>query len=127
MEANEEWERINDESNVMDLLQLIQSCMTQRQTRQHPIHTLLDAEAQIYSFKQKNLADNEYYDKFKDLVTIAERLGSNIGAQEERVNAILQQIAADPDMPTEAERTQASDQAKDRYLAVMFLMNSDKK
>ena len=43
MEANEEWERINDESNVMDLLQLIQNCMTQRQTRQHPIHTLLDA------------------------------------------------------------------------------------
>lgn len=127
MEANEQWERINETSDVMDLLQLIQNCMTQRQTRQKPVHTLMDAEAQIYGFRQKNLANNEYYDKFKDLVTIAERLGSNIGAQTDQVEAILQTIAADPDMPTEAERAQAQDQAKDQYLAVMFLVNSDKK
>ena len=126
MEASEEWECINDESNVMDLLQLIQKCMTQRQTRQKPVHTLMDAEAQVFSFRQKNLADNEYYDKFKDLVSIAERLGSNIGAQADRVNAILQEIAADPDIPTEPERRQAREQAKDEYLAVMFLVNSDR-
>jgi hypothetical protein len=125
MEANEEWERINDESNVMDLLHLIQGCMTQRQTRQKPVHTLMDAEAQVFGFRQKNLADNEYYDKFKDLVSIAERLGSDIGAQTDRVNTILQSIAADPDIPTELERRQAHEQAKDEYLAVMFLMNSD--
>ncbi len=29
MEANEEWDHINNESNVIDLLQLIQNCMTQ--------------------------------------------------------------------------------------------------
>jgi hypothetical protein len=29
MEASEEWIHINEESNVMDLLQLIQNCMTQ--------------------------------------------------------------------------------------------------
>lgn len=29
MEANEEWECIKDKSNVMDILQLIQNCMTQ--------------------------------------------------------------------------------------------------
>jgi thiamine monophosphate synthase len=85
MEANEEWECINDESNVMDLLQLIQNCMTQRQTRQKPVHALLDAEAQVFVFRQKALADNEYYDKFKDLVSIAEHLGSNIGVQPDRV------------------------------------------
>jgi hypothetical protein len=113
MEANEQWERINETSDVMDLLQLIQNCMTQQQTRQKPVHTLMDAEAQIYGFRKKNLANNEYYDKFKDLVTIAKCLGSNIGAQTDRVEAILQTIAADPDVPTEAEQAQAQDQAKD--------------
>ena len=55
MEASDTWGHINDASNVMGLLQLIQNCMIQRQTRQKPIHSLLDAEAQVYGFKQKTL------------------------------------------------------------------------
>jgi hypothetical protein len=125
MEANERWGHINETSNVMDLLQLVQNCMIQRQTRQKPIHSLLDAEAQVYALKQCNLANNEYYEKFKDLVTNAERLGSDIGAHSDRTATILDEIAADPDMPTDAEREQARDRAKDQYLSVMFLLNSD--
>ena len=126
MEADERWGRINDASDVMELLQLIQNCMIQRQTRQKPTHSLLDAEVQVYAFKQQNLANNEYYEKFKDLVTIAERLGSDIGAHSDRVDATLEEIAADPDVPTDAEREQARERAKDQFLAVMFLMNSDR-
>ena len=69
MEASNTWGHINDASNVMGLLQLIQNCMIQHQTRQKPIHSLLDAEAQVYGCKQKTLPNNEYYEKFKDLVT----------------------------------------------------------
>jgi hypothetical protein len=32
----------------------------------------MDAKVQVYAFEQKTLADNKYYDKFKDLVSIAE-------------------------------------------------------
>jgi hypothetical protein len=126
MEANERWGRINDASDVMALLQLVQHCMIQRQTRQKPTHTLLDAETQVYAFKQRNLANNEYYKKFKDLVTNAERLGSDIGAHSDRIEVILEEIAADPDLPTDAEREQARDRAKDQFLAVTFLVNSDR-
>jgi hypothetical protein len=45
----------------------------------------MDAEAQVFAFQQKSLADNKYYDKFKDLVSIAECLGSNIGMQPDLV------------------------------------------
>jgi hypothetical protein len=75
-------------------------------------------------------SNNEYYDKFKDLVSNAERLGSNIGNHTSRVDAILQaipEIAAGGREATEAERTQAQETVKDQYLAVMFLINSDKK
>ena len=72
MEASEQWDRINSTSDMMELLQLIQNCMMQYQTQQKPIHSLLDAEAQVYGFKQKNLPNNEYYEKFKDLVTNAD-------------------------------------------------------
>ena len=69
MEASNTWGCINDTSDMMGLLQFIQNCMIQRQTRQKPIHSLLDAEVQVYGFKQKTLPNNEYYEKFKDLVT----------------------------------------------------------
>jgi hypothetical protein len=126
MEASEQWASINDASDVMELLKLIQNCMIQRQTRQKPIHSLLDAEAQVYGFRQRTLPNNEYYEKFKDLVTNAERLGSNIGAHPERVTTILASIAADPTAPTTVERDQAKEVAKDQFLAVMFLLNCDR-
>ena len=50
MEASENWNRINEASDIMGLLQLIQNCMIQCQTRQKPIHSLLEAEAQVYGF-----------------------------------------------------------------------------
>jgi hypothetical protein len=126
MEVNERWGWINEASDVMALLQLVQQCMIQRQTWQKPTHTLLDAETQVYAFKQQHLANNKYYEKFKDLVTNAERLGSDIGAHADCTDGILDEIAADPDMPIDGEREQARDRAKDRFLAVMFLVNSDR-
>jgi hypothetical protein len=107
MEANNQWSMINKASNVIGVLQLIQNCMTQRQMWQKPVHSLMDAEAQVYAFRHHALADNECYDKFKDLVSNAECLGSNIGVHTARVNAILTDIATVADAPTPEERTHA--------------------
>jgi hypothetical protein len=79
IEASERWEHINTGSNVMELLQLIQGCMIQCQTRQKPIHSLFDSETHVFQFKQKGLPNNNYYEKFKDLVTITKCIGSDIG------------------------------------------------
>jgi hypothetical protein len=127
LEASTTWAAINDGSDVIRLLQLVQTCMMQRQTRQYPLHSLWDAENHVFKFQQRNLANNEYYDKFKDLVANAERLGSDMGAHSARVEAILQEVAVDPDMPTAAETTQARERAKDEFLAVMFIMNCDRR
>jgi hypothetical protein len=60
MEANKRWGHINETSDVsMELLQLVQNCMIQHHTCQKPIHSLLDAKAQVYTFKQQILANNE--------------------------------------------------------------------
>jgi hypothetical protein len=42
------------------------------------------------------------------------------------IDGILDEIAADPDVPTNEEKEQARDRAKDQFLAVMFLVNSDR-
>jgi hypothetical protein len=118
MEASKRWNHINEASDIMELFQLVQNCMIQQQTCQKLIHSLLDTEAQVYSFRQKDLMNNKYYKKFKDLVTNAEWLGSEIRAHLDRVETILEEIAHDPDMPRENKPM--------IWLAVLFLMNSDK-
>jgi hypothetical protein len=40
---------------------------------------------------------------------------------------IIDDIAVDPDMPTAIEIAEAKHNAKDEYLAICFLMNSDKR
>jgi hypothetical protein len=60
-------------------------------------------------------------------VSSAKCLGSNIGVHTTRVNAILTDIATVADAPMPEERTHTKERAKDLYLAVMFLVNSNKK
>mmetsp|Transcript_7776 Transcript_7776/g.11230 ORF Transcript_7776/g.11230 Transcript_7776/m.11230 type:complete len:91 (+) Transcript_7776:43-315(+) len=79
------------------------------------LHTLYDAEAAVYGYKQgKNTSNNEYYKKFKDNVTTVERLGVKIGVQDGRVNEIVNEISVNPGSPTEAETARAKRIAKDR-------------
>jgi hypothetical protein len=60
-------------------------------------------------------------------VLTAERLGSEIGMHSQRVDAILNDIAFNPNNPTGAEMARAKATARDSYLATCFIMNSDQK
>ena len=73
------------------------------------------------------MSDNAYYQRFQDAVDIAERAGGAVGVQEDRIIAELEHVALDPDVPTEEERARATQIARNKYLAVLFLLNSDKR
>jgi hypothetical protein len=128
MEAHHNWTAIDEASNVIGLLTIVQVCMTLvRHTWKHEVHSLFDAEAFVLNYKQsKQTSNHEYYEKFKDCVATAERLGSDIRLHASRISSILNHIAVNSDEPTDVERTTASNTAKDEYLAICFLMNSDK-
>ena len=128
IEAHADWSTINESSDVIELLRLIQTCMTQRQTRKHPIHNIVDNEKTVLNFKQgRGMSDNDYYQRFQDAVDVTERAGGAVGVQEDRIIAELEHVALDPDVPTEEEWTRATQIARDKYLAVLFLLNSDKR
>jgi hypothetical protein len=85
MEADPTWSSINATSDAIALLQLIQHCMSQHQTRQYEVHTLIDAESDVLNFKQgQYMANNVYFDRFKDKMQTAVRLGSTLGAHPHR-------------------------------------------
>jgi hypothetical protein len=57
------------------------------------------------NFHQNTLPDSEYYQSFKDKIETADRLGAAIGEKPDLIAAKLATIAADPDAPTDAEKT----------------------
>ena len=126
--THHEWTAINEASNVIGLLTIVQVCMTLRQNQKHEVHSLFDAEAFVLNYKQsKQTSNHEYYEKFKDSVATAERLCSDIGLHASRIAYILNHIAVNPDVLTAVERATACNTTKDEYLAICFLMNSDKR
>jgi hypothetical protein len=128
MEAHQNWSGTDATSDIIALLTIIQVCMTLRQTRKYKTHSLFDAEARVLAYKQgKNESNHEYYEKFKDNISTAERLGSELGAHSSRIEAILDVITADPAAPTDAELAKATVKAKDEYFSVCFIVNSCKR
>jgi hypothetical protein len=130
MEAHQDWtDHDHDEdSNVIGLLRITQVCMTLRQSRKNEVHSLFDAKAAILSYNKQNKTSNhDYFEKFKDNVSTAERLGSDIGQHLARVQSILDDIADNAEEPTAIKLSIARRAAKDGYLAICFLMNSDQR
>ena len=131
MEAHHDWTAIDEAPKVIGMLRTIQICMTLCQTRKHEVHSLFGGEAFMLNYKQSKQTLNHkyYYEKFKDSVATAERLGSDIGLHHDSriITSILNHIAVNPDVPTAVERTTARNTAKDEYMVICFLMNSNKR
>jgi hypothetical protein len=73
----------------------------------------------MLNYKQsKQTSNHEYYEKFKDSVATAKRLGSDIRLHASRIASILNHIVVNPDVPTAVKCTTARNTAKDEYLAI---------
>jgi hypothetical protein len=127
IEADGQWDNINNDCDVIRLLELIRNCEVQRQMRRDEDNTLIEAERAVMNYKQNSLSNSEYYETFKDKVATADRLGAGIGEHPTRVQERLVEVAMDENNPTEDECRTATQEAKDKYLARLFLVNSDKK
>jgi len=58
---------------------------------------------------------------------MADQLGAGFGEHPERIQDQLNQFAIDPDIPTNAEREQATTEVKEKFMARLFLSNCDKR
>jgi hypothetical protein len=112
MKAHHDWTAIDEALIVIGLLTIVQVCMTLRQTRKHEVHSLFDTEAFVLNYKQskQTSSNHEYYEKFKDSVATAKRLGSDIGLHASHITSILNHIAVTLDVPAAVERATGSPQ-----------------
>ena len=73
------------------------------------------------------MSNNTFLDKFKGLVERYEYHGGEPGMQQARINAQLEDIAANTNNPTVVEVAEAKAIAREEYLAILFIQKSDPK
>jgi hypothetical protein len=111
----------------MALLKAIGAKMTGFRDKQYLPHSLHKMMRNFYSLSQgQHRSNQEYYKEFNSLVKTAQESGASIGVHPVGINEVLSKSAIDPDNPTHIERSTAIKTASERYLAVAFLLGSDK-
>lgn len=124
MEASTKWNNINATSDVLGLLRLIRRSIYNRATSREATHSFIEAEEALMTFKQtKKMSNSDYLEKFKSLTEVYEHLGGQPGNNPERVHDFLE----DPDADDPDDHANATRRAKDKYLAVRFILKSNKK
>ena len=128
IEAHHDWRQVNDTSDVIGLLKLIQQAVVTKNTSKYEVHALVDAFHSFYSFRQgPSMSHSEYLDKFKDLVDVIIQCGSDIGCDKQQVKSyITNEWGADPEYLSEEDYNKAADACRERYLAVCLITKADK-
>jgi hypothetical protein len=68
------------------------------------------------------MSNHDYYERFKDNVVTVERLGGEVGIQAARILENLKDVQS----ATTADKVHATKTAREKYLAVLFLVRSDR-
>ncbi len=128
IEAHEQWNQVNNLSDVIGLLKLIQQAVITKNTSKHEIHAYVDALHNLYAFCQSsNMSHSEYLDKFKALVEIIKQLGGDIGGERQLVRKfIMMEWGTDPDYLDDNDYDTAVETCHERFLAVCLITKADR-
>ena len=124
MEAHQNWQQVNEDSDVMGLLTLIRRSMHNKATTKQITHSYAEAEADLIRFRQTDkMSNSDYLEKFKGLISVYEHCGG-----EPRVTSTRIKLFQDPSEPdTDKAEREARAKAKNEYIAISFLLKSDPK
>ena len=80
LEASPDWNNINTNSDVLELLKLIQKSMYTKATNRHPTHALYEADNALAKFRQgDDMSNSDFLEKFKSLIDIFIHAGGDPG------------------------------------------------
>ncbi|MFN7263281.1 MAG: reverse transcriptase domain-containing protein, partial [Cyanobacteriota bacterium] len=120
------WSSINNNSDVIGLLKLIQSNSTIKNAQTEESHAVLDALTAFTNFRQMRLSNSDYLQAFKDRVEHLERVFGPIGHDKPRVKAYLER-AHTAEKYSVSEITEAQAACREALLATAFVFGADKK
>jgi hypothetical protein len=129
LRAEPTWNEVDEKSDVIGLLKLIQSNSNVKQPRRFHPHHLFDAQKEFLTFTQGSLSVTEYYNAFKDRLEHLERLCGPIGQDEIRVNEYIRTelgISGGRSSASRDDVDRALAGCREQYIATIFLFNANR-
>ena len=128
LEALPDWTEKVADMNGLDLILQVKKIAFQFESSQYDVHALIDAERRFGNFFQgKDLDTQDYYRTFQNHVQVIEHCGGTLGYHKGPL-----QIAAKKEYRRDYcdlnadEQEEISSAYRDRYLACLFLVKSDR-
>ena len=126
MKTYPQWAGIQSRLNIIGLLELIQTSMYAGTASKKPTLSYLEAESALQNYKQgcRN-SNNNYLKVFRNKVEVYVHLGGEPGTSAARINSQLCDNGVVPKHATDRQIANATTEAKEEYLAGLFIKNCD--
>ena len=126
LQALDTYEDMHAASNGLHLLIAIKDLMFNVQEQKYVPLSIHLAKRQFFLLSQGRNTIGEYYDQFKNQTDVLEHIDAGIGDDAAIMKQVLRNQGIEVDAATEAEEEAAETEGKRWYLALAFLMGSDR-
>ena len=126
LQALDTYEDIHTASDGLRLLVAIKDLMYNVQEQKYVPLSIHLAKRQFLLLSQGRNTVGEYYEQFKNQTDVLDHIGAGIGDDDAITRQVLRGQGIDTDEATEAQEEAAEIQGIEWYLALAFLMGSDR-
>jgi hypothetical protein len=126
VQASANYQQVNNDLNLIELLQLIRTSMYTGATSKDIADSLIDVMEQFHSFNQSGCTANAtYLPMFQSHIKAIDNLDGGFGIHMPYIEIRIKNASGDPD--DVAVWTQAKDKVCAEFVAKYFLLKSDDK
>ena len=127
VEALGNFETMSSDGDGLELLRAIKDMSFNFQSQKYVPHSLHESKHRFYMCSQgRHLTTQAYLEYFQNMVDVIEHSGGSIGHKPGIERAIAAETGAVIDSMTVEQRDNLKKEAQDRYLAVAFMLGSDR-
>ena len=127
LETNKTFSATKASSNVIALLKAIRGVSHNFQAQKNPTHSLHLSKRQLYMLNQGQDSTPDYYDRFKISVDVLEAMDGIIGSDPLLLKQQYKKKKLDPLTASVSEIKEVKEDARDEYLAIMFILGADRR
>jgi hypothetical protein len=127
LEGFDTYATISGSFDTIELLKLIKTTVYKFQSQRHPALSIHQAKRQFYLIKQdRHVPNNIYMDQFRNNTNVIEHIGCIIGEEPTLLKIELDKQGLTATGASADEMEDATDVAKQQYLAIAFLAGADR-
>ena len=127
LQALPTFENIEQMSDAISLLREIKTISFDFQAQKYTHLALCESMKRFYLMNQHpNMTNQAYLERFKNNLDVIEYCGGKVGDHPGLVRQKLTDLGYDPDAPTDDQRIEASELAREEYIATCFFHGADR-